>query len=471
MDKTISNTNKDLKIAENNLRYLAKASAVLAASLDYKKTLQSIAKLMVPDIADWCGIDILDDQGQLQSVAVAHKDPDKVRWARELREKQGPQDMNDKRGGPQVLRTGKPMFFPKLNDLIIKTMVQDEEELRLIREIGLSSIIIVPLRIEEKNVGTISLIRTDGRYYTNSDLEMAIELANRASLAMTNASLYLSAQQELNHRIRLEEALRDANEELENRVKLRTAELANTNINLERSNQELEDFAYVASHDLQEPLRKIQAFGNLLETEYGDRLGEGVEYVKRMQNAARRMSALIEDILSFSRITTKGREFTNVKLREVVQEVLGDLEMRIADTKATIEIGNLPTIHADAMQMRQLLQNLIANALKFHKPGKPPVIKIKSTVISGLEDKSKFCKLEVADNGIGFDEKYADRAFAVFQRLHARENYEGTGIGLAICRKIAERHGGLIMVKSKQGKGSTFIVTLPMKHKKGEILL
>jgi signal transduction histidine kinase len=471
MDKTISNTNKDLKIAENNLRYLAKASAVLSASLDYKKTLQTIAKLMVPDIADWCGIDILDEHEQLQSVAVAHKDPEKVKWAKELRQKQGPMDMNDNRGGPQVLRSGKPMYFPKLNEGMIRAMITDKEELRLIGEIGLSAIIIVPLRVEDKNVGTISLIRTGGRYYSKADLEMAIELANRASLAMTNASLYLSAQQELNHRIRLEEALRDANEELENRVKLRTAELASTNTSLERSNQELQDFAYVASHDLQEPLRKIQAFGNLLETEYGDKLGEGVEYVTRMQNAARRMSALIEDILSFSRVTTKGREFTSVRLRDVVQEVLGDLEMRIAETRATIEIGKLPTIHADAMQMRQLLQNLIANALKFHKPGEPPVIKIKSSIITGLDTKTKFCKLEVSDNGLGFEEKYANRIFAVFQRLHSREDYDGTGIGLAICRKIAERHGGLIMAKSKPGKGSTFIVTLPMKHKKGEILI
>ena len=188
---------------------------------------------------------------------------------------------------------------------------------------------------------------------------MAEELASRASLAMTNASLYEEARRELTARTHLEEALRVANEELEKRVERRTAELEDTNVSLQRSNQELQDFAYVASHDLQEPLRKIQAFGNLLDAEYGDKLGEGSDYLARMRGAAKRMSALIEDILSFSRVTTKGRGFTPVNLRTVVQEVIGDLEVRITDTKAVIDIGDLPTIHADSMQMRQLLQNLI----------------------------------------------------------------------------------------------------------------
>lgn len=454
------------KLVENNLRFLAQASAALSASLNYTQTLQTIAKLMVPDIADWCGIDMLDDHHQLQQVAVAHKDPKKVKWAIELRKKQGPPSLDDPTGLAQVIRSGTTEYYPEISEELLEASTSSPEELQLVRDLALSSIIIVPLKIEDQTVGGISLIITDKkRYYTQSDLEMAEELGRRASLAMTNARLFDNAQHEITERIRLEKALKQANEELESRVEQRTAELESTNLSLQRSNQELQDFAYVASHDLQEPLRKIQAFGNLLETEYADSLGDGKDYLERMRNAAKRMSALIEDILSFSRVTTKGRSFTPVNLRTVAAEVIGDLEIRIADTAAMVEIGSLPTIPADAMQMRQLLQNLITNAIKFHRDDVRPIIKLQARIEQG------FCHLEVIDNGLGFDEKYLDRIFAVFQRLHDRKTYEGTGIGLAVCRKIVERHGGTITATSRLGKGSTFIISLPMRHKKGESLL
>ena len=196
-----------------------------------------------------------------------------------------------------------------------------------------------------------------------------------------------------------------------------------------------------------------------------------------MRNAAARMSALIEDILSFSRVSSKGREFVNVDLKTIATEVVNDLEVRIGDTGAKVEIGQLPIIQADAMQMRQLLQNLIANAIKFHREGVPPIIKISSvTEVVEIDQidkhaKLKYCRVEIKDNGLGFDEKYLDRIFAVFQRLHNRESYEGTGIGLAVCRKIVERHSGTITATSKLGSGSTFIISLPIHHKKGEELL
>ncbi len=462
------------KLIENNLSYLARASNVLSASLDYKHTLQTIAKLAVPDIADWCTIDVLDSDGQLQQVALAHKDPAKVKWALELRKKQGPPDLSEPAGIPKVLRTGKSEFYPSITDELLIATANNEEELKLLRQVAISSIIIVPLKVHNRTIGAITLITTEQkRQYTQSDLEMAEELASRAAMAMTNASLYNDAQTELAIRKQLEEALRIANEDLEERVEVRTAELENTNLSLERSNQELQDFAYVASHDLQEPLRKIQAFGNLLEVEYGHNLGEGADYLKRMSGAAARMSALIEDILSFSRVSTKGRSFVAVDLKLVAEEVVSDLEVRIRETGGTIEIGALPTIHADPMQMRQLLQNLIANALKFHRENVPPHIKLRAIIEAGPEkdDKMKYCRLEIKDNGLGFDEKYLDRIFAVFQRLHNRDTYEGTGIGLAVCRKIVERHGGSITAKSILGKGSTFIIRLPMRHKKGEELL
>lgn len=455
------------KLAEKNLRFMAQAGATLASSLNYTKTLQSIAKMVVPDIADWCGVDILNQEtGVVEQVAIAHREPAKVRWAKELR-KVYPIHRDDPAGSAEVIRSGKAAFYPTVTPEIITASTNDKRQLKILREIGINSVIVVPLRINDQPVGTFSLVLNEqGRHYTEADFEMAQELANRASLAMTSAYLYESAQEEIVKRSELEEKLRQANERLESRVRDRTAQLEATNASLEQSNRELEDFAYVASHDLQEPLRKIQAFGNLLENEYAERLGEGRDYLMRMRNAAGRMSTLIEDLLQFSRVTTQARDFTNINLNTIAEEVMSDLETRVQDTDGKVVIGPLPTIQADPTQMRQLLQNLIGNGLKFHKVGHSPVVKVSATVTPSRADKTEICTLRIHDNGVGFDEKYLDRIFSVFQRLHSRENYEGTGIGLAVCRKITERHGGTITAKSKPGEGSTFIVTLPVRHKK-----
>ncbi|MGH7237520.1 MAG: sensor histidine kinase, partial [Candidatus Saccharimonadales bacterium] len=303
--------------------------------------------------------------------------------------------------------------------------------------------------------------------YTAADLNLAKEIAARASLAMTNAQLYRNLQDELEERKNLQAKLHEANRRLENRVKKRTKQLEISNQQLSRSNQELQDFAYVASHDLQEPLRKIQAFGNLLEEEFGDQLADGRDYLNRMRGAAARMNVLIEDLLSFSRVETQGRTFDEVNLNTVAQEVTGDLEARLLETGGRIQLSKLPVIVADATQMRQLMQNLVANALKFSRSGVKPIAKIYSTA---TKDKNGIIieqRIFVEDNGIGFDLKYLDKIFTVFQRLHGRGTYEGTGIGLAVCRKIAERHGGNITAKSKPSHGATFIVSLPIKPDKG----
>lgn len=234
---------------------------------------------------------------------------------------------------------------------------------------------------------------------------------------------------------------------------------------LEQSNRELQDFAFVASHDLQEPLRKVQAFGDRLERKYGPLLGaEGRDYLIRMQSAAQRMSILITDLLQFSRVTTQAQPFVSVDLAVVVGEVLEDLALRIEQTGARITLGPLPTIVADPRQMQQLFQNLLENALKFHQPGQAPVIDVwcergEAAVAA------PYWQIMVKDHGIGFDPKYLERIFVVFQRLHGRDEYEGTGVGLALCRKIAERHEGSITARSTPGQGATFIVTLPIPQK------
>ncbi len=243
---------------------------------------------------------------------------------------------------------------------------------------------------------------------------------------------------------------------------------------LQRSNKELEQFAYIASHDLQEPLRKIKAFGERLNAKISNMLDtQSRDYLDRMQNAAERMEGLINGLLTFSRITTRAQLFVSVDLKKVVHDVISDLEVRLEQTHGSIELDTIPVIDADPLQMRQLFQNLLGNALKFHKKDEPPVVKVYSKPLKEASDMvfsdSKFCQIIVEDNGIGFDEKYLDRIFGVFQRLHSRSEYEGTGIGLAVCRKIVERHGGAITAKSSVGQGAMFIVALPVKQKGGNL--
>jgi PAS domain S-box-containing protein len=451
------------KNAEFNMEFLSKASATLASTLDYRKMLQKIADLSIPHIADWCTVQMLDEQGDLQNLAIAHKDPQKVSWAKELNEEQGPPDKNAPTGVAQVIRTGKSEFYPVITDEMLVATAKNSKHLELLRSLEFYSAMIVPLKNGGEVVGGLTMISTElKRRYTEEDLSIAEELAYRASLAITNANLFRDAQHEIEERMRLEEELRNMNDWLERRVKERTKELEKTNVILERSNRELEDFAYVASHDLQEPLRKIQAFSNLLEEEYASKLGDGADYLGRMRNAAARMSTLIDDLLAFSRVTTKGRVFSKTNLEEIAYEVLNDLETRITKSDGKVTVEKLPTIDADPMQMRQLFQNIISNALKFHRPEVPPIVNISATT------KDTKVLIKISDNGVGFDEKYLDRIFSVFQRLHGKESYEGTGIGLAVCRKITERHNGTITAKSTIGRGSTFIITLPKEQKENE---
>ena len=245
---------------------------------------------------------------------------------------------------------------------------------------------------------------------------------------------------------------------------------------LERSNSELQDFAQIASHDLQEPLRKILAFGDRLKARAGESLNDECrDYVQRMFNAAARMQILITDLMTFSRVETKAQTFVAADLGVIAREVCADLETRIEQTGGCVEIEELPTIDADPVQMRQLLQNLIGNSLKYYREGVPPVVGVYSqklderrrdsiTKIGGLAQ--PLCQILVTDNGIGFDEKYLDRIFTMFQRLHKKGEYEGTGVGLAICRKIVDRHGGNITARSRPGEGTTFVVTMPVTQPK-----
>ncbi len=236
---------------------------------------------------------------------------------------------------------------------------------------------------------------------------------------------------------------------------------------LEQSNKELQEFASVASHDLQEPLRKVQAFADRLKRKYAGSLEEqGLDHLGRIQNAAERMQTLINDLLTYSRVTTKAQPFSRVDLAKCVRDVVADLDARVESSAGRVEIGALPTIDADPLQMRQLFQNLVGNALKYHRPDVPPVVKVTFRAGGGLprEDGREYVDVLVEDNGIGFEDQYRERIFQMFQRLHGRDEYEGTGVGLAVCRKIVERHSGSITARGVVGQGATFIVSLPVQQ-------
>jgi signal transduction histidine kinase len=317
-------------------------------------------------------------------------------------------------------------------------------------------------------IGGLFFGHADPAVFTPAAEEIVQGIAAQAALAIENARLFSS--------IRAAEAeLRALNETLETRVRARTEELskeveerthaeqalARAVEQLEARNRELQEFAYVASHDLQEPLRKIRSFANLLVGDYGALLDDqGRAYLNRMEQAAARMSSLIRDLLDYSRVATQGHHFQRIALEPLVTAVLLDLEVLVSDTEGRVEVGPLPEIVADPTQMRQLFQNLIGNALKFHRSGVPPQVKITATPDS-MPGARQAYRLEVADNGVGFEPKYADRIFMPFQRLHTRERFAGTGIGLAICRRIVERHDGVLTATSTPDQGSTFSILLP----------
>ena len=283
---------------------------------------------------------------------------------------------------------------------------------------------------------------------------------------MITVESWVGINLDITDRKQVEEALRYAHDQLEFRVKERTAELRQKNevleeyaTNLTRLNNELQEFAFIASHDLQEPLRKIQIFGNMLLERFAMPLGDqGQDYLVRITGAAERMSQLLNSLLEYSRVTTHTSPFERIELGKVLDDVIFDIELAIKKSGATIEFDPLPAIKADAEQMRQLFQNLIGNAIKYRKDSEVPHIKITANVKKGT------CEIRVQDNGIGFDEEFIERIFKPFQRLHGRtSNYKGTGMGLAICRKVVERHGGSITAESTPGQGSTFVVELPLR--------
>lgn len=337
--------------------------------------------------------------------------------------------------------SGKPLRINLFDDISKTSSSSDEKaetHFSVLRNTGITNLLLIPLRMMKKTIGLIVLLRSFAQKpFTPDEISFLMDAAGRAALSIVNAKLHSDKSHEIEERKKTEEKLK--------------ATLAE----LERSNQELEQFAYVASHDLQEPLRMVSSYTQLLTRRFRNKvLDESAdEYIEFIVSGANRMQQLIQDLLEYSRVTTKGKAFKVVNTNEVLQTVLENLKILIAEKDAEVSLSELPEVKGDFLQLVQLFQNLISNGIKFNE-GKPEIH------VSCRKDGQNWLFM-VSDNGIGIDKEFFDRIFVIFQRLHERESYPGTGIGLALCRKIVERHYGRIWVESEPGNGSAFYFTIP----------
>lgn len=278
-----------------------------------------------------------------------------------------------------------------------------------------------------------------------------------------------------NHKLmQQEQVLKNINKNLEKEISERKAseekiqelnhKLLQNIERLESANKELDRFAFMASHDLQEPLRKIITFSDRLSSKYTGKLDEEADmYINRIQQSAERMRALIKDILELSKIAADKGSFVETNLTSLITDVVNSMDISIKDKHAKILIEKIPSLHVNPGLMRSLFQNLISNSLKYSKKDVPPIIRISCDIGFEKRKNEKYCRIHVTDNGIGFDQKDSEQLFSIFKRLHLNGEFEGTGIGLAICKKIVEQHDGFLSAQSKIDEGSTFIVSLPVK--------
>lgn len=324
------NITEEKRMAKQQI-FIARSGALLSSSLNYHQTLKNIANLAVPQIADWCVIDVLDKQGRMERVALTHS-PNTPTVESTVLQQKYTQIMSNEYGVGKVLLTKKPEFYPHVTNKLIKEVAENEEQYQLLKKFGLTSVIIVPLLYKEDVFGTITLISTKASvHYSDLDLQTSQELARRAAVAIENARLF--------------EQIQTTNTNLESIVKERTKELNAINEKLVLSNQDLSDFAHVASHDLQEPLRKIQAFSEMLQRKYEKEGGDdSLMYLERIQDAVSRMRRLVNDILYFSRVATQNKPFKHTNLNEIVDGVLQDLELSISESEAEIDVKRCPQL-------------------------------------------------------------------------------------------------------------------------------
>ena len=418
------------KQAAEAAHYLSRASEVLASSLDYETTLTDVAGLIVPDFADWCAVSIVDDSGEPRQLAVAHVNPEKVKWARELNRRYPP-DYGEKTGVGQVIRTGKPELYASIPDELLVAGARDEEHLRLIREIGFKSAMVVPLSTLDRTLGAITIVSAEtGRRYSEQDLEFAMELARRAAFAVDNA---------LHHKA-----------ELDARQVAEGANAAKT------------QFLAVMSHELRTPLNAIGGYAELLLMGLRgpltpDQRGD----LERIQRSQRNLLSLINDILNYAKLDAGRVEFamTNVPLHPLLLELEPLITPQLRARKLTYEYAGCDeslSVWADPEKVRQVLLNLLSNAIKFTDAG--------GRITIDCAADGPFGRVVVRDTGLGIPDDKLGTIFEPFVQLERKltsSNHEGTGLGLAISRDLARGMGGELTVESKVGDGSVFHLTLP----------
>ena len=406
------------------LSFLSDASHLLATSLEIETTLQQVAQLAVPQLADWCGIDLLAAGGETRHVAVAHSDPERVRWAKELQ-----------RSYPAETVPKEPVFVPEVTDEMVQQGARDERHLELMRSVGFRSVVTMPLVVRGEVLGSLTLVQAESkRTFGEDDLKLAEELAQRAAVAIDNARLFGQAQ--------------ELNRTLESRVEERTRQLRETN-------SELESFSYSVSHDLRAPLRGIDGFSRILLEEYGDRLDEVAKgYVERTIAAAERMGEVIDVLLEFSRVTRSSLKLEPVDLSAIAATAVRRLQEAHPDRQVEVAVEDGLCAVGDRFLLTIALENLLSNAWKFS--GANAVAHIAFGRMQQGGEEIYF----VRDDGSGFNMQFAAKLFQPFQRLHDPGEFEGTGIGLATVQRIVQRHGGRIWAEGEPGKGATFYFTL-----------
>ena len=427
------------KQSEERLRYLAQASKLLTYSLDVEATLQRAAEMMVPFLADWCALDLPDNNGLLRQVAVAHSNPAKLEAAKEMRRHYSP-DPKALQGAAKVVATGQRALFPDISDELLVASAKDEEHLRLIREVGMKSALIVPLTARGQTLGALTLVWAEsGRRYSAADLAFAEELAGRAAVALENAELFQASRA-------AEAELKTLNLDLEQRVRDRTAKLGTLNA-------ELEAFNYSVSHDLRAPLRGVTGFSQALLEDYGASFDDTARhYLARIQAAAQRMGDLIDDLLDLSRLARADLKHLDLNLSELALEVVEDLRHHHKNRNVAVTLQYELHDTGDPRLLKVVLENLFGNAWKF------TLHRSDAAIAFGRTDEGAYF---VRDNGVGFDMRYADKLFSPFQRLHSAGEFEGSGIGLTTVQRIVHRHGGTLWAESQVDQGATFYFTLP----------